>query len=162
MQNTQANDYYEDMEAQQAAQELFQGNDMSKVVKAFTEEDKIPEDVRKHKVYNTFWALMTKTAKLTFLERGDIYEFESRFNVAMHKYKMSMPVYEFSFNELQLLDQLKINFLLTLRRNVGVNKNIMNERTLLASVIQHRVRTNTEGVNMPQAGGLKGWFQRKF
>lgn len=149
---------YEDLNQ---AQDLFQMQDMAKLVRTYLEED-IPEDIKKTRVYNEMWAVLGRTIKLSFLDESDVQDFEFLYDECKINYVMSKPSYEFTFEDMQLLDQLRIYFLAALKRAKGVSQHRMNERTLLATQISQQIRSNTESFNQSSGGGilnkLKSWF----
>jgi hypothetical protein len=75
---------------------------------------------------------------------------------------MSKPVYEFTFDDLQILDQMKIYFLASCMRAMGSNTHKFNERIILGGQINQVVRSNTENFRESQGGGFFGKLKNIF
>ena len=108
--------------------------------------------------------MLGKIPMLTFLDKEDIdQEFMPLFEQAKHNYIMSMPPYEYTFEDRAILKQLEIYFRCALKRSVGTSSHRFNERIILGGSINQVIRSNTEAVNM---GGspkgamakVKSWF----
>ena len=140
------------------SQDLFQSQDMVKLVKTYLEED-YPEEIRKTKIFQQFWAILGKTIKLSFVEKDDIYEFESLFEQCRLTFLMSMPPYDISWEDLQLIDQIRVYYLAAVKRATGFGGHRFNERIILGGTINQTIRSNTESINSPAQQG-RGLFSR--
>ena len=97
---------------------------------------------------------------LTFLDKDDIdNEFMPLFEQAKHNYIMSMPPYEFTFEDRAVMKQLEIYFRCALKRSVGTSSHRFNERIILGGSIMQHIRSNTESMNL---GGQKQGFMGKM
>ena len=150
-----------DDEVREAAR-YFNTNETGEMVRIYLEED-IPSDLRKSKMFQLFWATLGKTVKLTFLEKDDLLDFEADNEDAMLTFKMMIPSYEYTFNEMISLEQIKLYFNAAIKRARGFTTHKYNERMILGSQTQQIIRTNTE--NMPVntgEGGIRGLFKKFF
>ena len=143
------------------ANNLFTGQDMTKLLEAYMEEE-IPEQFRNEDILKQFWAVLGRTVKLTFITKEDLQEYEDLFEMAKNDFIMSIPPYEYSFKHQQMLEQLRIYFISALRRSMGTGNHVFNERILLGGQINQVIRSNTENFKPAGGGGvmgkLRGWF----
>lgn len=136
-----------------SAQDLYQGQDMVKLVRTYLEEEE-PEAYKKNPLFTEFWAILSKNIKLSFLDgKYDVEDFEILFDQSKLNYVMSKPPYEFNWEDMQLLEQLKINFLASVKRAVGVSGHRFNERIILGGTINQVIRSNTESIKAGDSGG---------
>ncbi len=140
------------------SQNLFEGQDMSKLVKTYLEEQ-IPDQFKETELYKHFWAVLGNTIKLTFLNEKDEEFLEIMFEQTKITYIMSKPARKFTFYESQMLEQLKIYFMAACKRAIGSPGHRLNERTIIATQINQVIRSNTESLAMGQSGG-GGFFSR--
>lgn len=142
-------------------QALFEGQDMSKLVKTYLEEQ-IPDTFKETELYKHFWAALGNTLKLTFLDGTDVEFLEIMFEQTKITYIMSKPARKFGFYESQMLEQLKMYFLAACKRSVGSPAHRLNERTIIATQINQVIRSNTESLNAQGGGGFLGKLRRGF
>ncbi len=142
-----------------ASKGLFQNQDMVKLVQTYLEED-IPPEILNKKVMREMWAVMGKTIKLSFVDKEDLFDYEILFDQARINYIMGIPPYEFTFEDQQLLDQLKIYYISAVKRAVGFAGHRFNERIILGGTINQTIRSNTESFNSGNNGG--GGFLSKL
>lgn len=139
------------------SQSLFQNTDMVKLVKTYLDEE-IPEHIspnlKKH-----FWAVLGNTVKLTFLDKEDVMDMELLFEQAKLNYTMEKPPYDFTFEDQQMLDELRTYFIAAVRRAVGSANHKFNERIILGGSINQVIRSNTESFKQ---GGDAGGFISKL
>jgi len=133
-------------------QDLFQTQDMSKLVKTYLEEE-VPEEIRRHKIYRDFWAAIGNTIKLTFLEKEDVLDFEYLFEDSRINFTMSTPPYDYTWDDMQILSQLKLYFVAAVKRAVGFQQHRNNERVILGGSINQVIRSNTEAIRGDSGGG---------
>lgn len=157
----EARDYYEGLQGAKAAEDLFSTTDMSKLIKTYMEET-IPEEIRNTKLFKDFWGVLGNTLKLTFLSEKEIPEFESLFREAKYNYIMSVPVYDYTAEEMKIMQQIKIYFAAAIRRSVGSRQHVINERTMQATTISQNIRSNTERFSQSSGGGMMGKIRRMF
>lgn len=137
-------------------QDLFSPNQNAQLVKSYLEEI-IPKEIREGETFKHFWAVLGNTVKLSFLSREDVDEFENLFDQATWTFIMSRPSYEYTFDDMMLIRQLRIYFLAAIKRAVGGKNGTMNERSMLATSIQQQIRSYSEG-GQKKKGFLGGWF----
>lgn len=142
----------------EAAQNMYESDDMVKLARLFLDEN-IPEGARKHPIIQKFWGLMSKSIVLSFLDANDIPQFEAYFEQAKIKFLMSVPPYEYGFEEMQLFDQVKLYWVASIRRAKGADRNRLNERVIQGGQLHHIIRTNTEGFSGGGGGG-GGFFSK--
>ena len=154
-------EYQEQDEALKQAEDLYAGQDMTRLAKVYLDEN-VPSKINRHDLYINFWAVHGNTLKLTFLSEDDVEIFELRFQKAVALWKMSQPSYQINFNDLQVIEQMKIYMIATLKRSVGSEKHRINERTMQTTHISQNIRSNTERMGNSQGKGimgkLRGWF----
>ena len=134
------------------AQNLFQGNDPLKLVKAFLDED-VPDEIKATDFYIRFWAVVGKTIKLTFIEKEDVWDYEALFELCRLTYLMEKPPYKYTFDELQLMRQMKIYYVSAVRRAIGTPAHRFNERIVIGSQTNQIIRSNTEAFSGGSSGG---------
>ena len=70
---------------------------------------------------------------------------------------MGQPTAEFTFEDMLDLDQMRMNFLFSLKRSVGTQRMNYNERTIIGTSIQQRISSHTEGMR-GMSGAGQGWI----
>lgn len=150
-------------ESNEQDQNLFQSNDMVKIIQEYLHVD-LPEELKEHEMVKSFWAVLSRDPKLTFIENeSEIEDFELMFNDSLYNYLMEKPTYEFSFREMQLLDQFRLYFMAAVRRAKGVPKHKFNERIIQGGTVNQTIKSNTESYEMPQKkGGIMGALSKFF
>ena len=143
------------------SKDLFQNQDMVKLIEKYTEVD-IPKELKDHDLVVEFWAILSKDIKLSFLDAADIDDFELLFDQAMLNFVMSRPSYEYTFEDDKILDQLKIYFIMALKRSQGTKSHTFNERILEAGSVNQTIRSNTDVFQSPGSRGGKGSFLSKL
>ena len=136
-------EYQEQDDALKEAEDLFQGQDMARLAKLYLQES-VPAKIKTHELFKDFWAVHGNTLKLTFLTEDDVDLFELRFRKCVALWKMSKATYEFTFDDMQLIEQLRFYMVATLKRSVGRDRHIINERTMQSTHISQNIRSNTE------------------
>jgi len=131
---------------------LFQNQDMVKLVETYLEED-LPDDLKKKNAIKQFWAVLGKTIKLTFLDKDDVSDFEILYDQARINFIMAKPAYEFTFEDAEMLDQMRIYFLSAIKRSVGTTTHRFNERIILGGQINQVIRSNSESIGSTDKGG---------
>jgi len=136
------------------SQGLYEGQDMSRIIKTYMEED-VHEEFRTTQLYQDFWAVLGRTIKLSFITLKECEDFEILFDDACVTFKMSIPAIKFTFKDMQMLDQFRIYFRASLKRAVGM-AGYGNERVILGGQVQQLIRTSTERIAGIDGGG--GFF----
>jgi len=149
-----------DEEEQVQAQDYFSPSDMAKLVKTYLEED-VPTQIKKTSIYTEFWAVLGKTIKLTFLQPEDIDMFEAMFDVCRANYMMSKPTFEYGFDDMMILDQLRVYFVAACKRASGFSGARYNERMILGSQIHQNITDGGQG-RSTSGGGFFGGIKRFF
>ena len=139
------------------ASSLYRTQDVARLIEVSLEED-LPDNLKGKAWITEFWAVLGKTIKFTFIEKEDLLEFELLFENAKLDFIMSKPPYEFTFEDMKTLDELKIYFAAAVRRSIGFSTHKINERTLVASQISQVIRSNTESYGA--SGGGRGIFSK--
>lgn len=140
-------------------QDFFQTQDMAKLVKTYLEEE-VPDSIRSSKIYTDFWAAIGNTIKLTFLEQEDVLDFEFLFEDARLNFVMTVPVYEYTWADMQVLSQLQLYFAAAVKRAVGFKQHRNNERIVLGGSINQVIRSNTESFRSGSGGGMMDKIRR--
>lgn len=138
---------------------LYGQQDMTKLVNTFLEED-MPDDLKQSQMVRDFWAVLGKTIKLSFMEKDDIEDFETLFEIARIDYVMSIPEYEYTFKDAKHLEQLRIYFLAACKRAMGSPSHKFNERIILGGSISQVIRSNTEAIKTGDGGSRGGLFSK--
>lgn len=135
-----------------SAENLYNTQDIEKLIKGYLEES-IPEEIRNTKLFKEFWAVLGRNIQLTFLDKIDLEVFEILFDQCRLTFLMHKPAYEYTFIDLQALEQLKIYFSSALRRAQGVAGHRFNERIILGGQISQIISSKTDGQRTHQATG---------
>ena len=143
----------QDEEEIEQASSLYDTTDMTKLVQEYMKEE-VPKELKQHPIFKEFWAILGRTIKLTFLDKEDLDVFESYYDMARSDFIMSRPAYEFTFEDMQLLDQLRIYFIAAVKRAIGFYQNRYNERMILGSQIYQSI--STQQTRESQPGGFLG------
>lgn len=149
---------------QDQSQSLFQSNDMVRIIKEYLHVD-LPEELKEHEMVKSFWAVLSRDPKLTFVEsETEVEEFELLFNDSLFNYLMEKPTYEFTFREMQMLDQFRLYFMAAVRRAKGVPKHKFNERIIQGGTVNQTIKSTSESYDMPQQkkGGIMGALSKFF
>jgi len=147
------------MEDQAAAKNLYDSQDMSKLIETYMQVD-IPKDLRQHRLMHDFWAVLDRTIKLTFYSADDVTDGELLFEIAKVNYLQTRPAYTYTLEDTQLLDQLKIYFIAAIKRSVGAGQHRFNERLVIGQGVNHVIRTNTDTIQSGSSGGFFSRFKR--
>lgn len=92
------------------------------------------------------WSMVSKTSKITFLDRIELSIFESHLESMICSYIMSIPPCMIDDDTLQLVDQARIVSRFNLRRASGTDSsNKINERILEATQIRQSYSTGGMG-----------------
>lgn len=105
------------------------------------------------------WSLITKSAKITFLEKNELPIFESHLESMLCSNLMSYPPCMINDDVCQLADQARMISRLNLRRSSGTeNINKLNERTVQATQIRQSL-SSSGGMS---SGTRPGFLKRMF
>ena len=103
------------------------------------------------------WSLVSKTSKITFLDKYELPIFESHLESMLCSYYMSLPPCIINDEICQLADQARMISKLNLRRSSGTeNVNKINERIVEATQIKQNFSPGSSGQSSP------GFFKRLF
>jgi hypothetical protein len=116
-------------------------------------DDGLQENIKKKTLLKKYWSAFSKAPKVTFLEKKDIITFENMFDTSTVSLMMGQATSEFTFEDMLDLDQMKMNFLFSLKRSVGTQRMNYNERTIIGTSIQQRISSHTEGMRGVATGG---------
>jgi len=106
------------------------------------------------------WSMITKTSKITFLEKHELPIFESHLESMLCSNMMSMPPCMVSDEVLQLADQARMISRFNLRRSSGTdNLNKLNERTIQATQIRQNL---SQGGSFGGGGSKPSFLKRLF
>lgn len=126
--------------------DVFGKTDFLKMLKEYL-EDNVP-DSEEYRELAQFFAVTSKSAKLSFLNERDVETFMLKFEVCKLDYLMHKPPHAYTFLNQQMLDQLDMLFHFNVRRCVGTDKQVINERIAeVAQVVQT--------ISSPQSGERK-------
>ena len=158
-------DFYGSEEELKQSQDMFvPSNDMAKLITTYLEET-VPDELKKTRLYQEFWAVAGKTIKLTFFDKDDMIDLDLMYDNITIDFKMSKAIYDFSFEDSQMLQQFRLYFKAAVKRSVGTPQHRFNERIILGGSINQTIRSNTEnssGRSDGNSGGIfgkiKSWF----
>lgn len=106
------------------------------------------------------WSLISKTSKISFLEKYELPIFESHLESMFCSYYMSLPPCVINDDIIQIADQARMISKLNLRRSSGTeNVNKLNERIIEATQIRQNFSPSSGGGSSP--GLLKRMFGMK-
>lgn len=159
--NVNPSDYSENEDDLKLAEDLYSGQDMSKLVKTYLDEN-IPEEFKKGDLNKQFWSIMGNSIKLAFLNGEDQEDMEALFNISKYAYIMSKPTYEYTWNDDHALKQMRLHFIISAKRAIGSPNHRLNERTMLATQINQQIRSNTETMRSSSSGGFLSSLKRFF
>ena len=130
--------------------------EMRKAVKEFLEDEFVQEKSEEFPI----WSMISKTSKITFLDRNELSIFESHLESMLCSYFMSMPPCTQNDDMYQLADQIRMISKFNLRRSSGTeNANKINERTIHATQFRQSFSSSQGGA---AAGGKPGLLKRMF
>lgn len=127
-----ANDPYMQMQAHN----MLTQKDFLEVLKHYTEDEMIPDDITKSK-----WAIFGKGLQLTFLEEKDLPIIDIFNNILRIDTLMSQPAHKLTFEQSHQMDQTQLYFFLQAKRAIGTNQGKINERTLQVTQISQAIST---------------------
>ena len=133
-QQVQYADPYKDMAALNYANE----KQFLDVIKHYTEDDMVPEKVKKSQ-----WSIFGRTLSLTFLEENDLPIIDMFTNILRIDTLTSQPAHRLTFEQTHQMDQTQLFFYIQAKRAIGSNKGKMNERTLQVTQIGQNISTQT-------------------
>ncbi len=119
------------------------------VLKHYTEDKTIPDEVTKSK-----WAIFGKGLSLTFLEEKDLPIIDMFNQVLRIDALMNQPAHKLTFEESHQLDQTQLYFYLQAKRAIGTNHGKINERTLQVTQIGQSISHQTMSTQTPRASML--------
>lgn len=152
---------YDSEEEAELAKNLYTEGNMAEIIETYLQQD-IDKEYKKSDIIKEFWAILGRTIPLSFIGDDDEEEFEILFEQAKLNYIMKVPAYKFTFNDMIMLDQLKIYFKAALKRSIGRKGHIVNERTMQSTAINQVIRSNTENMGSPTKGGVLNWIKKNF
>lgn len=130
-------------------------SEMKKSFKVLLEDDFVVNKLKNFSV----WSLVTKTSKITFLEKYELPIFESHLESMLCSEMMSHPPCMVNDEVCQLADQARMISRLNLRRSSGTdNINKLNERTVQATQIRQSLSSGGMGTSTSRPGFLKRMF----
>ncbi len=130
------------------------GNDFGKVIKNMV-DDKIVSD-KFDEQQLPFWALTSRSFKLTFFEPKDGEVLEHLFEASICSYLRSLPRSEYTPELHQMIQQARMIFFSNMKRAIGTNDKKMNERIALLSQIRHNINEFMEGKSNQRKLGIIG------
>lgn len=152
-------EYQEDSALDKQNMDLLGTNENVKLINTLL-SDGWHDKVVKKSIVRKFWAVNSQAVKLSNLENNDeIVEFKNNFDVSKISFIQALPQESFTFEDLLDLDQMEMNFDLSLRRSKGVPQGRINERGLIGMQIQQKISSHTEGIRSMQGYG-GGWLNK--
>ena len=144
-----------DEEQVQQAEDLYSHTDMVKLIRAYTDDD-LPTDIKDNKIIKHFWAFFGKAPKLAFLNQMDKYDCEYFLKNAKMNFLLMTPTDEYTFEDEMMLDNIDFHHFINMKRSMGAEGQIINERTMEATAISHNISSNTSkmGSINSKKGGL--------
>jgi hypothetical protein len=130
--------------------------EMRKAVKEFLEDEFAQSKIEEFPI----WSMVTKTSKITFLDRTELSIFESHLESMLCSYYMSVPPCMQNDDMYQLADQVRMLSKFNLRRSSGTeNANKINERTIHATQFR---QSFSSGQGNAMTAGKPGLLKRMF
>ena len=120
---------------------LFNQKEYLDVIKHYTDDETIPEEVKKSK-----WAIFGRGLSLTFLDEKDLPIIDMFNQVLRIDALTNQPPHKMTFEETHQLDQTQLFFYLQAKRAIGTGRGKMNERTLQVTQIGQSISTSTQQV----------------
>lgn len=128
--------------------------DMKKTYKILLEDQFVEDRLGNFPI----WSLVSKTSKITFLDKTELSIFESHLESMLCSYYMSLPPCMINDDICQLADQARMVSKLNLRRSSGTdNSNKINERIIEATQIRQNFSPSSGG-----SSSSPGFFKRLF
>lgn len=149
----------EDSALDKPNQDLLGTNENVKLINTLLSDGWL-DNIAKKSIVKQFWAVNSQAVKLSNIESNDeLIEFKNDFDVSKISFIMQQPAESFSFQDMLDLDQMEMNFDLSLRRSKGMPTGKINERGLIGMQIQQKISSHTEGIrNVSGYGG--GWLNK--
>ncbi|KKK87800.1 hypothetical protein LCGC14_2749630 [marine sediment metagenome] len=136
--------------AQAQQQQMLLQKEYLDVLKHYSQDESIPEEVTKSR-----WAIFGKGLSLTFLDEKDLPIIDMFNNILRINSLINQPAHRISFEETNQLDQTQLYFYLQAKRAIGTNQGKVNERTLQVTQIGQSISTQTmNGPQQPRRGIL--------
>jgi hypothetical protein len=156
-------DFTEDLINREEAKTYYEDPSQANFVETLLKED-IPASKKENNrdLLEDFFAIINRNLKLSFFDDVDLFTLESLFEDAIITLKMSKPNYAFTFEQLQVINQLKMTLRSSLKRSVGMKNDKMNERSLQSSQIHEIRRSNTESINAGRNNGFGSKISNYF
>lgn len=128
---------------------LYKNEDAVKLAKLYL-EDNVPEDIKTNPLYAQMWAVLGKKIQLTFLEKDDVHDIESQYEMAKQLYIMSKSPQQLTHEDILSMNQIKMHLIASCKGAVG--KGEKNERTMQNTQINQFNRSNVEGFQRQKRG----------
>ncbi len=122
------------------AQNLALQKEYLEVLKHYTEDDTIPDAVKKSR-----WAIFGKNIALTFLEEKDLPVIDMYSHILRIDALMGQPQHKMTFEQSHILDQEQMFLYTQAKRAIGTHQGKVNERTLQVTQIGQQISTQTVG-----------------
>ncbi|MCH8003901.1 MAG: hypothetical protein IH934_04705 [Nanoarchaeota archaeon] len=120
------------------AQNLLLQKEHLDVLKHYSSDETIPEDIR-----NSKWSIFGKGLQLTFLEESDLPIIDMFNNILRIDSLMGQPAHKLTFEQSHQLDQTQLYMYLQAKRSIGTNQGKVNERTLQVTQIGQSISQST-------------------
>ena len=131
-------DPYMNAQMNAQAQNLAMQKEYLEVLKHYTEDDAIPDEVKKSR-----WAIFGKNLALTFLEEKDMPVIDMFTNILRIDALMNQPAHTLTFEQSHRLDQEQLYLYTQAKRAIGTHQGKVNERTLQVTQIGQQISTQT-------------------
>lgn len=139
--------------------ELLGTNESVKIINTLL-DDGLKEKIKNKPLLKKYWSAFSKAPKITFLNQEDLVTFENMLDTSTVSFMMGQSSSGFTFEDMLDLDQIRMNFMFSLKRSVGTQRMNYNERTIIGTSIQQRISSHTEGMN--RGGGVAGGWMNKL
>src|SRR3990167_4552514 len=151
-------DLYGLRQPQQSVEQFYPAVDSTATVRAYLDEI-VPEEIKETELYKQFWAVISRNLKFSFLNEDDVELLELYFSDAVSTFIMGLSPSEYTFETMQLIDQMRIYFRTAINRAVGFERHRFNERMIHGQQLSQIVRSNVDRV-----GGEKqeSFFSKLF
>lgn len=156
LQPIQFQDYEEPPRQEMPRQSIWDTKEYLEFVKHYSQDEHIPEEIKKSK-----WGIFGKALIYTFLEEKDLYVVDLFSNILRIDALITQPAHKITFNEVHGLDQSQFYMYLSAKRAIGSNREKMNERTLQNTQIAQSIATQT-AIARKSGGGLLSRFRNAF
>lgn len=143
-----------DFSASGSSSDVLFGNDFGKVIKNMVDDKLVQDKFEEEQL--PFWALTSRSFKLTFFETKDGEVLEHLFEASVCAYLRSLPRSEYTPELHQTIQQARMIFFANTKRAIGTTDKKMNERVALLSQIRHNINEFMEGKSGQRRLGMIG------